>query len=267
MSSLTNMENYTFYLQTSKTPPIKTTSEVLKEILTEGNLECSSEGIKLMAMDSSHTVLIHLKLEGKNFEEYYCPNKNVLGVDIISFHKIIKTMENSATLKLYVKVDNPNVLGIDMFTREKNTLDEFELNLMDLNHRPMNAQPAKFESVISMKSDHFQKICRDMSNFSEKVEIKSVGSELVFRGCSVNIKHKSVIRPASGCMEYIQNENPDEIIQGVFDLKFLVSFSKCTSLSNEIYIHLKNDYPIILKCDVASLGEIKLCLAPQTDDI
>ena len=64
------MENYNFYLQTSKTPPIKTTSEVLKEILTQGNLECSPEGIKLMAMDSSHTVLIHLKLEGKNLEEY-----------------------------------------------------------------------------------------------------------------------------------------------------------------------------------------------------
>ena len=36
-----------------------------------------------------------------------------------------------------------------------------------------------------------------------------------------------------------------------------------TSLSNQIQLFLKNDYPLIIQYNVAALGEIKLCLAPQ----
>ena len=39
----------------------------------------------------------------------------------------------------------------------------------------------------------------------------------------------------------------------------------CTSqqdpLKQQTYIYIKNDYPLIIKYTVASLGEIKLCLA------
>ena len=56
------ISNYSFHLWTSKTPPIKYLTELLKDLLTEGNLECSSEGIKLLSIDAGRTVLIHMKL-------------------------------------------------------------------------------------------------------------------------------------------------------------------------------------------------------------
>ena len=159
-------------------------------------------------------------------------------------------MENTDTLKLYVKHSNPNILGIDMYTREKNTLNSWELNLMDLQQDDIEIPPIKFESVITMKSAHFQKICRDMFNFSEKIEIQSVGSELSFKGCNINIKQETRVKPTPDGMKYIQNDNPTEVIQGIFDLKFLVLFSKCTNLSNDIHIHIKNNYPLVLKVDL-----------------
>ena len=66
--------------------------------------------------------------------------------------------------------------------------------------------------------------------------------------------------------EYSKNNNPEEIVQGVFALKHLVMFTKCTNLSNQVEIYLKNDYPLIISYGVASLGNIKLCLAPQQFD-
>ena len=53
--------------------------------------------------------------------------------------------------------------------------------------------------------------------------------------------------------------------KGVFALKHLVLFSKCTNLCASIELYLKNDYPLIIEYMVASLGEIKLCLAPKVD--
>ena len=38
----------------------------------------------------------------------------------------------------------------------------------------------------------------------------------------------------------IQNDNPEQIIQGVFALKYLVLFTKCTNLCNSINLFLKN---------------------------
>ena len=46
----------------------KTLIEALKEILNDANLEFDEHGIKIKAMDSSHTVLVYLKLEANKFE-------------------------------------------------------------------------------------------------------------------------------------------------------------------------------------------------------
>ena len=51
--------------------------EALKEILTDA-MEFDSSGLKVIAADNSHTVLVHLKLEAGNFEQYYCPQDKFL---------------------------------------------------------------------------------------------------------------------------------------------------------------------------------------------
>ena len=74
---------------------------------------------------------------------------------------------------------------------------------------------------------------------------------------------ETIISDNNNCVNLVkQSEN--DIIQGVFNLKYLVLFTKCTNLCGSVELYLKNDYPLILKYAVASLGEIKLCLAPQS---
>ena len=261
-----DLKDYSFYLWTSKTPPIKYLIELLRDLLTEGNLECSETGIKIQAVDPSRVVLIHSKLKAEQFEEYYCPDTLVLGINMEDCFKIIKNMENNDTLKLFVRKDNPNKIGIETFCKEENTCDTTYLNLMDLPYEKMEIPSQTFESVISLPSSRFQKICRIIFNFSEKIEIECEGNKLKFRGCNTNIKQETVIKPTPSGMKFIKNEKPEEIIQGFFELRHLVLFSKCTNLSTTIHLHIKNNYPLVLKCDIANLGEIKLCLAPQVDE-
>ena len=63
-------------------------------------------------------------------------------------------------------------------------------------------------------------------------------------------------------MEFLVKQDNSKIIQGEFSLKNLSYFIKCTNLCNQIEIYLENDLPLVVKYNVASLGEIKLCLAP-----
>ena len=101
-----------------------------------------------------------------------------------------------------------------------------------------------------------------MGNISEKIEIRSVANELIFR-CSGQFADAEITRAESeGTMEFVKTTGPSTIIQGEFSLKNLGYFIKCTNLCSQIEMYLENNLPLIVEYKVASLGAIKLCLAP-----
>ena len=214
-------------------------------------------------MDPSHTVLVHLKLEKSSFEEYNCDEKVVVGISMLNFFKLIKTMTNNDTLTLFIEKNDENKLGIRIENGEKNSITTYKLNLMDLNEDNITIPPAAFESIITLPSTDFQKICRDMSNLSDTIEIKSVGQQLVF-GCNGNFaSQETVIGQTSSGLSFVKTADSTDIIQGYYNLKHLVLFTKCTNLCNQIEIYMKNNFPIVIKFSVGSLGSLKLALAPQ----
>lgn len=257
--------NYVLEVKTVQAAAFRILTEALKEILTDANFVFDETGLKVMAMDSSHTVLVHLKLTANNFEYYHCKNKKILGINMINFFKLIKTMGNSDTLTLYIDQDDESSLGIKIENSEKNSITKYKLNLMDLHEDNISIPPAVFDSVITMPSVDFQKICRDMHNLSDNIEIRSLENQIIFSCKGHFASQETIIGETNSGLSFVKNQNPEEIVQGIFALKHLVLFSKCTNLCSSIELYLKNDYPLIIKYAVASLGEIKLCLAPKCD--
>ena len=136
-----------------------------------------------------------------------------------------------------------------------------KLRLIEPETEELEVPDVTFSSIINLPSTDFQKIIRDLSCISEKIEIKSVQNELIFK-CTGSFAQAEVRRTESdGCMEFKQNDTK-KIIQGEFSLKNLGYFIKCTNLCSQIEMYLENDLPLVVKYNVASLGDIKLCLAP-----
>lgn len=253
-------------LKTVQTSVFRTLIEALKEILTDINIEFDKTGMKIVALGADHCVLVHLKLEAEKFEYYHCPNRIVIGVGMLNFFKLIKTMGNNDSLGLYISNEDDTQLGIKIENGEKNSITIYKLKLMDLAEECISVPPATFESVITMPSSDFQKIVRDMYNLADSIEIKSVGQVLIFSCSGDWATQETRIGQTKEGMNFLKNNNPEEIVQGLFFLKYLVLFTKCTNLCQSIEMYLKNDYPIIIKYNVATLGNIKLCLAPQMMD-
>ena len=65
-------------------------------------------------------------------------------------------------------------------------------------------------------------------------------------------------------MYYIKNNEPEEIYRGTFLLEPLLSFTKCTGLSNFVELKLENDKALIVKYSVGALGTIQLMLSQKT---
>lgn len=257
---------YIFHLWTSKTQPLKYLSELLKDLLTDCNLECSSEGIKLLSINASRSVLIHMKLFKDSFEDYKCENPLILGINLDQFFKIIKNMENTDTLRLFVANDNVNMIGIERYNKEENITNTVFQSTIDVELSDREIPAPTFSSVIVISSVRFQKICREISQFSENIEIIVVNDELIFRGCNNNSSQEIKIKPSTSGIHFENNNTPDKIIQGIFKLKNLVLFSKSANLTNTLKIMIKNNYPIVISADISGLGYIRLCLAPHIEE-
>ena len=257
--------NYLFKIKTIQSNSIKSLIESLKDILTDTNIEISSTGFKIIAMDPSHTVLVHLKLETTEFQEFICKEPVTLGVNMINFHKLIKFIGTNDTLTLYVDRNNESQLNIIMESNDKNSITTYKLNLMDIPKENVEIPNLTFDSIITMPSNDFQKLCRDLHNISNTVNIKSVKDKLIFSSTGNIGSVEHIIIENSNSLTF--NNTSDEETSGLFLLKHLVMFTKCTSLSPTVLLYLKNDFPLIIEYKISSLGCIRLCLAPITNDI
>ena len=263
MNCITMENQYMLEIKTVQSSVFKILIEALKEILTDTVLEINENGIKIVTMDSTHVILVNLKLEANKFEHYYCESPKKIGINMINLHKIIKTINSNDTLTLFMKKNDHNHLGIEIENRERNTKTVYKLNLLDLDCTKLEIPCAEVNSVITLPASDFQKICRDMHNLAQYVEIKTFNKELILSCKGDFCSQETILRDSDNVS--VENEScPTEIVQGVFSLKFLCLFTKATNLSKMVELYLKNDYPLIIRYWVASLGELKMCLAPQT---
>lgn len=265
--ALTSTEGNVLTIKTVQIAPFRTLMTALKDILLETNITFEPDGMRIINMDKSHTILVHLFLSAQNFEFYECKkDKIIIGVNMFHLFKLINTIENDETLTIYIE-NSDYVDGIVSYLSLKYENGEIKqcktqkLRLIEPDPEELQCPDVTFSSIINLPSADFQKIIRDLSCISEKLEIKSVGNELIFK-CSGQFASAEIHRAESdGAMSFTLKQDSSKIIQGEFSLKNLGYFIKCTNLCQQIEVYLENDLPLVVKYNVASLGEIKLCLA------
>lgn len=231
-------------------------------------------GLRIMAVDTTKTVLINLKLDAKNFTKFKCKKKTMdLGVNLVYFHKFIKSMDKDDNLTLYTDHDDPNYLKIRIDNPEEKKESIYKLKLLDLPNTQMSIPEITFDAVVTMNSSEFHKLCREMNQIADYVDIRCLENKIIF-SCKGDIGDRTTTYKIGDDDEgdgiSIQHDTDDDgkpqIVQGIYELRNLVLFSKCASLCNDIEIYMKNDYPLVIKYTVATLGRVLLCLTPINDD-
>jgi proliferating cell nuclear antigen len=267
LNTNTPMSGNVLTIKTVQISPFRTLITALKDILLETNITFQPDGIRIINMDKSHTILAHLFLESQNFELFECKkDKIVIGVNMFHLFQLINSIDNEDTLTIYIENGDykDGVVTHLALKFENGGIKQYKtqkLRLIEPDTEELKYPDVKFSSIINLPSSDFQKIIRNLTVISDKLEIKSVGSELIFK-CSGQFADAEIHRAESdGSMSYTLKQDCSKIIQGEFSLKNLGYFIKCTNLCPQIELYLENDLPLVVKYSVASLGSIKLCLA------
>jgi len=249
--------------KTVQSAPIRTLAEGLKSMLVEMSLVFDKDGVRMIAMDNIRTVLTHMKLHANKFEHYeynHTAPKLDIGLNTDHFYRIVKTATNDDTITFSVSKSDSNHLTITLENGEKKRRIRYKLNLLDRDDSDFVMPETEFSTRITMPSLDFQKICRDMTLLSAKtVDIKNIGNTLTF-SCKGPFASQTVTMGDSAAeMSIVKKEN-EEIVSGTYSLPHLVLFTKCSNLSNNLEVHMKNDWFLMIRYVIANLGDIKLCL-------
>jgi len=254
-------------ITTVQTAPFRTLATALKDILLETNIVFTPEGIKIVNMDKTQTILVHLILDADNFETFSCAfPKITIGVNTLHLFRLINTMDNDDTLTMFINTDDykdgvVDHLGLMFENGSIGQCKKHKLKLIEPDKEENTMPDVNFSSVISLPSADFQKIVRDMATISDRIEVQSVGKELIFR-CKGSYAESVIRRSEMEDGSTTFKENDGQVVRGEFSLKNLSYFIKCTNLCPTIEMMLENDLPLVVMYNVASLGMIRLCLTP-----
>ena len=97
-------------ITTVQSSAIRILFESLKDVLTDVNIHANSQGIKIMSMDGSKSAIVHVKLLASQFEKFECSNPVVMGVNMLSLFKILKSIKNNDVISFLVTEDTTKLI-------------------------------------------------------------------------------------------------------------------------------------------------------------
>lgn len=262
-----NEDSNVLTIKTVQIQPIRNMITAIKDILTDATITFTKDSLKIINFDKTHTILVNVILHSHKFEQYNCiPEKIIVCANTLHLFKVISTMSNDDILSMYIDQSDyhdgiVSHLGLQYDNGDIKQCYSQKLRLIEPDMEELVVPDVEYSTIINLPTSDFQKIIRDLNGISDRIEIKSVGNDLIF-SCEGTFASSRIFRSESdGNMEFIQKSEATVVIQGEFSLKSLSHFIKCTPLCSHLEMYLGNDLPLIVKYNVASLGEIKLCLA------
>merc|ERR1711988_869127 len=118
-----------------------------------------------------------------------------------------------------------------------------------------------------MPSAEFQKICRDLKEFGETMQIKASKEGIKFSVAgdvgngNVMLKPRDAEKPEDKVSLTVH-----EPVTATFALRYLVNFAKAAPLCGQVELGLGPDAPLSVKYDVEGNGHVQFYLAPKIDE-
>jgi proliferating cell nuclear antigen len=197
-------------------------------------------------------------LRADNFEEYSCPDEIVAGVNISNTFKLLKTITNNDIITMAVNSKEHIDISIQNESKKSNT--KFQLKLLDINEEQIELPAIEMSVTTTMQSADFQRICRDMNNIATNVQITRAEKEFRIQ-CAGDFANQETVIECNDDMGSGKN------LTGTYSLKYLNIFTKATGMCSTVQIMQEDENRfLVLKYNVANLGELKFYLATKIDD-
>merc|ERR1712066_456766 len=228
----------------------------------------SEKGLQVQSMDSSHVALVSLLLRESAFADFKCDRPTSLGMNVDSLAKILKMCGPSDSLKVRWQSGSDSV-GFQCESGSDDRIADFDLKLMQIESEHMEIPEQQYKVTAKMPSSEFQRICRDLKEFGETMQVKATKEGITFSvqgdiGVgNVMLKPREAEKPEDKVVLTVH-----ENVTATFALRYLVNFAKAAPLCGQVELGLGPDAPLLVKYDVEKPenGHLQFYLAPKIDE-
>merc|ERR1712159_140613 len=199
---------------------------------------------------------------------FKCDRAVSLGMNVESLSKVFKMCGNHDSLRLRHDNESDKVTFI-CESSEDDRIADFELKLMQIESEHMEIPEQQYKVVAKMPSAEFLKVCRDLKEFGETMQIQASKDGIRFSVQGDVGTGNVVLKPREA-------EKPEErvsltvheAVTATFALRYLVTFAKAAPLSSTVELGLGPDSPLMVKYELenADNGYMRFYLAPKIDE-
>merc|ERR1712012_487893 len=190
------------------------------------------------------------------------------GMNVDSLGKIFKMVSAGDALRLKWQNDADTVT-FQCESGEEDRIAEFQLKLMRIESEHMEIPEQQYKVIAKLPSAEFQKICRDLKEFGETMQVRASKEGITFSvqgdvgAGNVMLKPRESEKPEEKVTLTVH-----EPVTATFALRYLVNFSKAAPLCGTVELGLGPDAPLLVKysLDVIDNGHMQFYLAPKIDE-
>mmetsp|Transcript_20460 Transcript_20460/g.46654 ORF Transcript_20460/g.46654 Transcript_20460/m.46654 type:complete len:179 (+) Transcript_20460:2-538(+) len=174
----------------------------------------------------------------------------------------------SDSLKLRWRADADTV-SFQCESGEEDRIADFDLKLMQIESEHMEIPEQHYKVSARLPSAEFLKICRDLKEFGETMQVKASKEGITFSvqgdvgAGNVMLKPRESEKPEEKVTLTVH-----EPVTATFALRYLVNFAKAAPLSSAVELGLGPDAPLLVKYDLERTdnGFMQFYLAPKIDE-
>merc|ERR1712190_385185 len=212
--------------------------------------------------------LVSLLLRESAFSDFKCDRTASLGMNVDSLGKIFKMCGPNDSLKLRWQNDADTV-NFQCESSEEDRIADFDLKLMQIESEHMEIPEQHYKVIAKLPSGEFQKICRDLKEFGETMQINASKEGIKFSvqgdvgAGNVMLKPRDADKAEEKVTLAVQ-----EPVNATFALRYLVNFAKAAPLCGTVELGLGADAPLLVKynLETGDNGYMHFYLAPKIDD-
>merc|ERR1712167_110073 len=153
---------------------------------------------------------------------------------------------------LKLKWDNDaDIVNFQCEGAEEDRIADFDLKLMQIESEHMEIPEQQYKVVAKLPSAEFQKICRDLREFGETMQVQASKEGIRFSvqgdigSGNVMLKPREAEKPEDKVSLTVH-----ESVTATFALRYLANFSKAAPLSGTVELCIGNDSPLSVKYEL-----------------
>jgi len=247
---------------------LKKVVDAMKDLCKDINFDCSEKGLQVQSMDSSHVALVSLLLRESAFSDFKCERPTSLGMNVDSLAKILKMCGPNDSLKLQWRA-GADIVSFQCESGDDDRIADFDLKLMQIESEHMEIPEQHYKVSARLPSAEFQKICRDLKEFGETMQVKASKEGITFSVHGDVGSGNVMLKPREADKaEDKVSLTVHEPVTATFALRYLVNFAKAAPLCGSVELGLGPDAPLLVKYELekSENGHMQFYLAPKIDE-